>query len=180
MSECTYTTAGVVWPSLLCLANCSFSVFPVSVSSPFYKADFCSPYELMEREEGGIAVLTDTKVNCDTSGYRATEPVFYTHTHAHTRAYTHTHAHTHTYTYACTHTNACVDTRSRTHAHTHTRTHTQAVSLNPSKKRLSLNSGSELTYDKCLLATGGRPKTLTMFEEVEGVKEHSTVYRTVR
>ncbi len=78
----------------------------------------------------------------------------------------------HTYKRMCGHTLA--------HARTHTHTHSQAVSLNPSKKRLSLNSGSELTYDKCLLATGGRPKTLTMFEEVEGVKEHSTVYRTVR
>ena len=35
----------------------------VFFSSPFYKADFCSPNELTDNEDGGIAVVTGRQVS---------------------------------------------------------------------------------------------------------------------
>lgn len=56
----------------------------------------------------------------------------------------------------------------------------QVVGLDPSDKKITLDDGSELTYDKCLLATGGRPKNLPVFEEGSPeLREHVSLYRTV-
>jgi programmed cell death 8 (apoptosis-inducing factor) len=83
----------------------------------FYNAEFCSPGELMDREDGGIALLTGTKV----------------------------------------------------------------VALDTKNCAISLDGGHVITYDKCLLATGGQPKTLPLFDNApDTVKKHVSVYRQVR
>ena len=43
--------------------------------------------------------------------------------------------------------------------------HLQATKLNPSEKKVTLDSGVEISFDKCLLATGGKPKNLPIFRE---------------
>ena len=56
----------------------------------------------------------------------------------------------------------------------------RAVGLNPAEKKISLDDGTELSYDKCLLATGGRPKNLPVFSEASAeVKQHVSLYRAV-
>ena len=46
---------------------------------------------------------------------------------------------------------------------------------------ISLAGGQVISYDKCLLATGGRPKSLPVFDEAEAkVKRHVSTYREVR
>ena len=49
------------------------------------------------------------------------------------------------------------------------------TSLDTRKKRLRLDNGSEVSYDKCLLATGGTPKTLPLFQK----KGPFSTFRTV-
>jgi programmed cell death 8 (apoptosis-inducing factor) len=80
----------------------------------FYNADFCEVGELMDREEGGIAVLTGTMV----------------------------------------------------------------VGMDTRNGSISLAGGHVISYDKCLLATGGRPKTLPIFRR-EKVEKHVSVYREI-
>ena len=47
-------------------------------------------------------------------------------------------------------------------------------------KKLTLSSGVEISYDKCLLATGGRPRNLPLFKEAPAdVREKVSVYRTI-
>ena len=56
----------------------------------------------------------------------------------------------------------------------------QVVGLDTKKKAISLDSGHVITYDKCLLATGGRPKTLPVFDNAPAsTREHVSVYRQV-
>lgn len=43
-----------------------------------------------------------------------------------------------------------------------------------------LNDGTEIKYQKCLIATGSTPKTLPVFEEASPeIKEHVTVFKTI-
>lgn len=56
----------------------------------------------------------------------------------------------------------------------------QAVALNPADKKLTLDTGVEISFDKCLLATGGRPKNLPLFRKASAsLKEKVSLYRTV-
>ncbi len=56
----------------------------------------------------------------------------------------------------------------------------QAVKLNPSEKKLTLDSGVEIAFDKCLLATGGRPRNLPVFSEASAdLKEKVSLYRSI-
>lgn len=57
----------------------------------------------------------------------------------------------------------------------------QVVALNPTEKKLTFSDGTEVGYDKCLLATGGRPKNLSVFatEEPE-LQKRISLYRAVR
>ena len=55
------------------------------------------------------------------------------------------------------------------------------VALDTKKSAISLDSGHVISYDKCLLATGGHPKTLPLFDKAaESVRRHVSVYREVR
>lgn len=82
----------------------------------FYKWSFCDPKELPGKEEGGVAVLTETK----------------------------------------------------------------AIGLNPTTKTIKLDNGLEISYDKCLLATGGKPRNLPIFSEASAeLKERVSLYRKI-
>jgi NAD(P)H-nitrite reductase large subunit len=53
-----------------------------------------------------------------------------------------------------------------------------ATELNAYQKKLVLDNGDTVTYDKCLLATGGTPKCPPVFEEAsEAVKKRVILYR---
>ncbi|CAB0000726.1 unnamed protein product, partial [Nesidiocoris tenuis] len=52
------------------------------------------------------------------------------------------------------------------------------VKLDPLKRKATLDDGKEITYGKCLLATGGRPRVLPPFDEADAkVLEKITFYR---
>lgn len=54
------------------------------------------------------------------------------------------------------------------------------IGLDTKKNAISLDGGHVITYDKCLLATGGRPRTLPVFDSApDTVKSHVSVYRQV-
>lgn len=56
----------------------------------------------------------------------------------------------------------------------------QAVKLDPAAKKIQLNDGFELSYDKCLLATGGEPRNLPVFAKgSDDLKSRVSVYRRV-
>ena len=56
----------------------------------------------------------------------------------------------------------------------------QVTSLDPATKKISLDNGWELFYDKCLIATGGQPNNLPIFSKASPqIKERVSVYRTV-
>ena len=56
----------------------------------------------------------------------------------------------------------------------------QATKLDPISKKLTLDSGAEISYDKCLLATGGKPKNLPIFSEAPPpVQEKVSLYRSI-
>lgn len=47
-------------------------------------------------------------------------------------------------------------------------------------KKLTLSSGVEIAFDKCLLATGGSPKNLPVFTEAPAnLKEKVSLYRAI-
>lgn len=57
----------------------------------------------------------------------------------------------------------------------------KVVKIDPVSQKVFLNTGEEIAYEKCLLATGARPKNLPVFEKAdEAVKKHVTVFRSVR
>ncbi len=57
----------------------------------------------------------------------------------------------------------------------------QVVDLNVNKKTVTLNDGTLVKYDKCLLATGGKPKNLRVVEDAgPNVAKHVTLFRNVR
>ena len=52
--------------------------------------------------------------------------------------------------------------------------------MSPNEKKLTLDSGTEITFDKCLLATGGRPKNLPIFREApDDLKAKVSLYRGI-
>ena len=56
----------------------------------------------------------------------------------------------------------------------------QATKLDPMSKKLTLDSGVEISYDKCLLATGGKPRNLPLFSDAPpSVKEKVSLYRSI-
>lgn len=53
-------------------------------------------------------------------------------------------------------------------------------SINVSKKKVKLNDGKEISYDKCLIATGSIPKTLKLYDNAsEELKNKFSVFRTI-
>ncbi|XP_037070925.1 apoptosis-inducing factor 1, mitochondrial-like [Pollicipes pollicipes] len=52
----------------------------------------------------------------------------------------------------------------------------RVVKLDVIKRRAYLDDGSEITYDKCLLATGGQPRSLPA---LEAVRDKVTLFRTI-
>ncbi|XP_042893646.1 apoptosis-inducing factor 1, mitochondrial-like isoform X2 [Penaeus japonicus] len=56
-----------------------------------------------------------------------------------------------------------------------------AVKLDVHKKRVYLDDGTEISYDKCLIATGGRPKSLPILDRAEeDVKKKVTLFRGIQ
>lgn len=47
------------------------------------------------------------------------------------------------------------------------------------KKTAILDDGTEISYDKCLLATGIHPKTLPIFEKANDIKDKVTLFRAI-
>nr|KAG5709304.1 hypothetical protein BaRGS_018056 [Batillaria attramentaria] len=52
--------------------------------------------------------------------------------------------------------------------------------MDASKKRVLMDDGVEIAYDKCLIATGGKPKNLPVLEKAsEDVKERTILFRNI-
>lgn len=59
-------------------------------------------------------------------------------------------------------------------------TRTKVVEIDPRNHKVKLHNGKEIGYDKLLLATGGNPKNLKVFEEAdENAKKRTTLYRSI-
>lgn len=57
----------------------------------------------------------------------------------------------------------------------------KVVKLNARKNVATLDDGTTIAYDKCLVATGGTPKTLPVLESApDQVKDHVTVFRKIQ
>lgn len=53
-------------------------------------------------------------------------------------------------------------------------------SINVSEKKVKLNDGKEISYDKCLIATGSIPKTLKLYDDAsQEVKDKFSVFRSI-
>lgn len=53
-------------------------------------------------------------------------------------------------------------------------------SINISEKKVKLNDGKEIKYNKCLIATGSTPKTLKLYDEAsQKVKDKFSVFRSI-
>ncbi|CAH1722531.1 apoptosis-inducing factor 1, mitochondrial isoform X1 [Aphis gossypii] len=53
-------------------------------------------------------------------------------------------------------------------------------SINVSQKKVKLNDGKEISYDKCLIATGSIPKTLKLYDDAsEELKNKFSVFRSI-
>lgn len=56
----------------------------------------------------------------------------------------------------------------------------KATKIDAPSKKVILDNGWEINYDKCLIATGGRPRNLPIFEKDEKFSEKVTLFRNVR
>lgn len=57
----------------------------------------------------------------------------------------------------------------------------KVVKVDPVSQVVVFDSGEEIAYEKCLIATGAKPKNLPVFETAEeGIKKHVTLFRSVR
>lgn len=57
----------------------------------------------------------------------------------------------------------------------------QVSTLNVNEQKVTLDDGTVLTYDKCLIATGSSPKTLDIFETASPkIKEKIFTYKTIK
>ena len=53
--------------------------------------------------------------------------------------------------------------------------------LNPNEKKVILANGAEIKYDKVLIAVGGEPKSLPVFDQAdEAIKSKVTQFRSVK
>lgn len=53
-------------------------------------------------------------------------------------------------------------------------------SINISEKKVKLNDGKEISYNKCLIATGSIPKTLKLYDEAnQNIKDKFSVFRSI-
>jgi programmed cell death 8 (apoptosis-inducing factor) len=56
----------------------------------------------------------------------------------------------------------------------------QVVEIDAKTKTVRLNDGWEVSYDKCLLATGGRPRNLPSLDKLDSPHENKVIlYRSV-
>ncbi|XP_041358113.1 apoptosis-inducing factor 1, mitochondrial-like [Gigantopelta aegis] len=56
----------------------------------------------------------------------------------------------------------------------------KVIKLDPSEKKVWLDNGSEITYDKCLIATGGKPRHLPVLDNAgEDVKKRTVLFRSI-
>ena len=52
--------------------------------------------------------------------------------------------------------------------------------LNPEEKKVVLSNGAEIAYEKCLIAVGGQPRSLPVFDNApESVQSKITKFRSV-
>lgn len=57
----------------------------------------------------------------------------------------------------------------------------RVVKIDPISQVVFLDTGEQIAYEKCLLATGAKPKNLPIFEQAEeSVKKHITLFRNIR
>lgn len=55
------------------------------------------------------------------------------------------------------------------------------VKLNVAEQKVLLDDGTELTYDKCLIATGSRPKTVDIFDSASAkIKERVHSFKSIK
>lgn len=55
------------------------------------------------------------------------------------------------------------------------------VKLNIGDQKVTLDDGSEITYDKCLIATGSTPKTIDIFDRASSrIKERIHTYKSIK
>ncbi|XP_060078822.1 apoptosis-inducing factor 1, mitochondrial-like [Ylistrum balloti] len=55
----------------------------------------------------------------------------------------------------------------------------QVVKLDADNKKVHVECGKTISFDKCLIATGGKPRNLSVFKEAsKQVQDHVTVFRT--
>lgn len=55
------------------------------------------------------------------------------------------------------------------------------VKLNVGEQKVVLDDGTEITYDKCLIATGSKPKTIDIFDSAPAkVKERILSYKSIK
>ncbi|XP_035234131.1 LOW QUALITY PROTEIN: apoptosis-inducing factor 1, mitochondrial-like, partial [Stegodyphus dumicola] len=55
----------------------------------------------------------------------------------------------------------------------------KVVKIDPMSQIVYLENGGKISYEKCLIATGSKPKNLPVFEKVEdSIKKHITLFRT--
>jgi len=56
----------------------------------------------------------------------------------------------------------------------------KVVKIDPKTQVAFLSDGTQITYDKCLIATGGKPKSLPQLNAIpEDLKEHITLFRKI-
>ena len=56
----------------------------------------------------------------------------------------------------------------------------QVVKLDITNQKATLDNGWEIKYDKCLIATGGKPKNIPVFAKAtEEVQKRTTLFRNV-
>ncbi|KAF8788067.1 apoptosis-inducing factor 1, mitochondrial-like [Argiope bruennichi] len=57
----------------------------------------------------------------------------------------------------------------------------KVVKIDPAAQVVYLDKGEKISYKKCLVATGAKPKNLPLFENADNsVKKHVTLFRTIR
>jgi len=55
----------------------------------------------------------------------------------------------------------------------------RVTQVDAQKKTVKLDNSWEISFDKCLIATGGRPRNLTIFEKSEQFKDKVTLFRNI-